>query len=261
LYKQEEQDHGLEMLLDWKLLEAAQPALKPGRKYLPRFPIINTDRTQARSYQTKFKTPWFEGLPDDTIHFKFTGTAGQSLALSTPGVTLELEGDANDYFGKGLSGAKLIIYPSQQSTFRPEENSISVTWRFTALHPVRPTSAARLGTLCRAQLRRACSGGRCGRSWLRIHDRGQRGDPGRYGAATLRRHERRHCLRVQRERHVENLCNKEMVDLDPVGAEDADVLRDMIENHFLHTGSTVARFVLDDFDNQSGICKSVPQRL
>ena len=64
-------------------------------------------------------------MPDDTIHFKFTGTAGQSFgAFNTKGVTLELEGDANDYFGKGLSGAKLIIYPSKDAGFIPEENII-----------------------------------------------------------------------------------------------------------------------------------------
>ena len=64
-------------------------------------------------------------MPDDTIHFKFTGTAGQSFgAFNTKGVTLELEGDANDYFGKGLSGAKLIIYPSKNAGFVPEENII-----------------------------------------------------------------------------------------------------------------------------------------
>uniref|UniRef100_UPI003B986811 GltB/FmdC/FwdC-like GXGXG domain-containing protein n=1 Tax=Klebsiella pneumoniae TaxID=573 RepID=UPI003B986811 len=61
----------------------------------------------------------------DTIHFKFTGTAGQSFgAFNTKGITLELEGDANDYFGKGLSGATLIVYPSAHANFVPEENSI-----------------------------------------------------------------------------------------------------------------------------------------
>ena len=65
------------------------------------------------------------GLPDETIHFKFTGTAGQSFgAFNAKGITLELEGDANDYFGKGLSGARLIAYPPKQSIFVPEENII-----------------------------------------------------------------------------------------------------------------------------------------
>ena len=63
------------------------------------------------------------GLPDDTIHFQFTGSAGQSFgAFLAKGVTLELEGDANDYVGKGLSGGRLIVYPPRGSTFLPEEN-------------------------------------------------------------------------------------------------------------------------------------------
>ena len=70
----------------------------------------------------KYKSP---GLPEDTIHFKFNGTAGQSFgAFNTNGVTFELEGDANDYFGKGLSGARLVVYPPTQATFIPEENMI-----------------------------------------------------------------------------------------------------------------------------------------
>jgi glutamate synthase (NADPH/NADH) large chain len=65
------------------------------------------------------------GLPADTIHYKFNGTAGQSFgAFNTRGVTLELEGDANDYFGKGLSGARLVIYPSREASYVPEENII-----------------------------------------------------------------------------------------------------------------------------------------
>ena len=80
----------------------------------------------AQCYQTRFQKKYgAEGLPGDTIHFKFTGTAGQSFAaFNTNGITLELEGDANDYFGKGLSGARLIVYPSKDASFIPEENII-----------------------------------------------------------------------------------------------------------------------------------------
>ena len=79
--------------------------------------IKNTDRTAGTILSNEItKNIKAAGLPDDTIHFKFNGTAGQSFgAFNTKGVTLELEGDANDYFGKGLSGARLIIYPSTRS--------------------------------------------------------------------------------------------------------------------------------------------------
>ena len=126
LYCQEEQDHGLENVLDWKLLEAAKPALENQQKVYAEFQLKNTDRTIGTILSNEISKKYRgEGLPEDTIHFKFTGTAGQSFAaFNTKGVTLELEGDANDYFGKGLSGARLIIYPSQHASFVPEENII-----------------------------------------------------------------------------------------------------------------------------------------
>jgi glutamate synthase (NADPH/NADH) large chain len=126
LYKHEEQDHGLEKVLDWKLVEAAAPALENLASVTGAFPILNTDRTVGTILSNEISKKYgSDGLPGDTIHFKFTGTAGQSFgAFNTKGITLELEGDANDYFGKGLSGAKLIVYPSADATFVPEENII-----------------------------------------------------------------------------------------------------------------------------------------
>ncbi|HYK56707.1 MAG TPA: glutamate synthase-related protein, partial [Flavisolibacter sp.] len=126
LYKQEEQDHGLANVLDWKLLDVAKPALEKGEKITASFNLVNTDRTVGTILSNEISKKYGSaGLPDDTIHFKFTGTAGQSFgAFNTKGVTLELEGDANDYFGKGLSGARLVVYPPKQSHFTPEENII-----------------------------------------------------------------------------------------------------------------------------------------
>jgi glutamate synthase (NADPH/NADH) large chain len=91
------------------------------------FDIKNTDRTAGTILSNEItKIYKAEGLPEDTIHFKFKGTAGQSFAaFNTKGVTLELEGDANDYCGKGLSGARLVIYPPKQASYVPEENIIT----------------------------------------------------------------------------------------------------------------------------------------
>ena len=98
-------------------MKAAKPALESLEKVKASFDIKNTDRTAGTILSNEItKIYKGEGLPDDTIHFKFNGTAGQSFgAFNTKGVTLELEGDANDYFGKGLSGARLIVYPSKAS--------------------------------------------------------------------------------------------------------------------------------------------------
>jgi glutamate synthase (ferredoxin) len=126
-FRSQPQDHGLEKSLDvTKLLDICKPAIERGEKVRAELPIINVNRvvgTIVGSEITKQHGP--AGLPEDTVHLKFFGSAGQSLGAFTPkGMTLELEGDANDYFGKGLSGGKLIVYPPKGSTFAAEENII-----------------------------------------------------------------------------------------------------------------------------------------
>jgi glutamate synthase (ferredoxin) len=126
-YCQIEQNHGLENALDNQvLLDLAAPALERGEKVKATLDIRNTNRvvgTILGSEVTRKYGP--QGLPEDTIHFHFQGSAGQSFAAFVPpGLTLELEGDANDYFAKGLSGGKVILYPPEGSTFAPEENII-----------------------------------------------------------------------------------------------------------------------------------------
>ena len=126
-YRQQAQDHGLEKSLDvTALLELCRPAIERGEPVRAELPIHNVNRvvgTITGSEITKRHGP--DGLPEDTVRLKFHGSAGQSFGAFIPrGMTLELEGDANDYFGKGLSGGKLIIYPPAGSTFVPEENII-----------------------------------------------------------------------------------------------------------------------------------------
>jgi len=89
-------------------------------------PIQNTNRVVGTILGSELTRRYgMEGLPEDTIHLKFTGSAGQSFGAFVPrGMTLELEGDANDYFGKGLSGGKIMVYPPKESTFVPEENIV-----------------------------------------------------------------------------------------------------------------------------------------
>ena len=126
VYCTQAQDHGLEDALDNTLIEVAQPAIASGDKVVADFPIKNTNRTVGTMLSHEIAKKWGEELlPDETIHFKFTGSAGQSFgAWLARGVTLELEGDANDYVGKGLSGGKLIVYPHKSATFKPSDNMI-----------------------------------------------------------------------------------------------------------------------------------------
>jgi len=118
------QDHGLESALDHKLIDHAREALERGAPVTLSLPISNTHRTVGALLSGEIARRYgSEGLPDDTIRFDFNGSAGQSFgAFLAKGVTMFLEGEANDYVGKGLSGGKLVVYPPRTSSFQPEEN-------------------------------------------------------------------------------------------------------------------------------------------
>jgi glutamate synthase (NADPH/NADH) large chain len=124
-YGQVTQDHGLENSLDWReLLPICAPALERGEKVTAIVPIRNTDRVVGTMLGSAItKRYGAAGLPEDTVKLHFQGAAGQSFGAFVPnGVTLALEGDANDYLGKGLSGGKIIVYHPAQADFRREEN-------------------------------------------------------------------------------------------------------------------------------------------
>jgi glutamate synthase (ferredoxin) len=125
-YCQIKQDHGLEKSLDLTvLLDKCEPAIERGEKVKVDLPIKNTNRVVGTILGNEITKRHRHGLPDDTVHLRFNGSAGQSLGAFVPrGVTIELEGDANDYVGKGLSGGRIIIYPPAGSTFNAEENII-----------------------------------------------------------------------------------------------------------------------------------------
>ncbi|MEM1069230.1 MAG: glutamate synthase large subunit, partial [Planctomycetota bacterium] len=119
------QDHGLEKALDTTvLLEAAAPALEHGKTVTIESPIININRTVGTILSNEVAKRYGQaGLPDETIRIRLDGSAGQSLgAFLAHGISIELEGDANDYVGKGLSGGRIIIYPPRESSFTAEDN-------------------------------------------------------------------------------------------------------------------------------------------
>jgi glutamate synthase domain-containing protein 2/glutamate synthase domain-containing protein 1/glutamate synthase domain-containing protein 3 len=120
------QDHGLENALDHELIAYAQEAIKQCTPVERKMEIRNTHRTVGAMLSGEIARRYgSHGLPEDTIRFDFTGSAGQSFgAFLAKGVTLTLEGDANDYVGKGLSGGKLVVYPPRASTFLPEDNML-----------------------------------------------------------------------------------------------------------------------------------------
>jgi glutamate synthase (ferredoxin) len=126
-YCQIPQDHGLEDSLDVTvLLNLCEPAIKRGERVVAELPIRNVHRVVGTITGSEVTRQWgAAGLPEDTIRIHFKGSAGQSFGAFMPkGMTFSLEGDANDYLGKGLSGGKIIVYPPADSTFVPEENII-----------------------------------------------------------------------------------------------------------------------------------------
>ena len=123
-YAQHSQDHGLEQALDHTLIKLAEPALAEAKPVKIELPVKNVNRTIGALLSHEIiKRVGEKMLPEDTIHIKLHGCAGQSLgAWMAKGITLEVIGDANDYVGKGLSGGRIIIYPDKRARFKAEEN-------------------------------------------------------------------------------------------------------------------------------------------
>lgn len=254
LYCAETQDHGLSDILDWQLLELARPALERCESVSAEFEIKNTDRTTGTLLSNEITKSWkSEGLPEDTIRFKFRGTAGQSFgAFTVRGLNLELEGSANDYFGKGLSGATLIAYPDRRASFRAEENSIIGNVAFygatsgTAF--VRGKAGERFcvrnsgaTVVVEGAGDHGCeymTGGKV----LILGDTGRNFGAGMSGGIVW----------VYDPRGVfATRCNLESIDLDPLSEQDFSEIQNLLQQHFQATASPVADFLLKDFDHQA----------
>jgi glutamate synthase domain-containing protein 3 len=206
---------------------------------------------------------WGErALPYDTIHVKFTGSAGQSFgAFLAKGITLELEGDANDYVGKGLSGGRIIIYPPVQSTFAPEDNVLIgnvVLYGATGGRAFFRGRAAERFCVRNSGARAVVEGvGDHGCEYMTGGRAVILGPTGRNFAAGMSGG-----VAFVWDKHGEfpGKCNLGTVDLDPVeDDEDISDLREMIELHLEYTGSTVAARLLADWpDVLSEFIKVMP---
>ena len=253
LYHQEAQDHGLSEVLDWQLLKAAASAIEQGKRVTASFPIKNTNRTVGTIVSNEISKKYASaGLPDETIHFSFMGTAGQSFgAFTARGLTLELEGDANDYFGKGLSGARLIVYPSRQASFVPEENILIGNVAFYGATSGEAFIRGKAGerfAVRNSGARVVVEGvGDHGCEYMTGGVALILGATGRNFAAGM---SGGIAYVYDVKDQFAHYCNTEMVDLDPVGEEDIALLQEMLEKHHRYTGSTLAGFVLEDLANQ-----------
>ncbi|HVT91073.1 MAG TPA: glutamate synthase large subunit [Tepidisphaeraceae bacterium] len=251
------QDHGLDQSLDQtQLIKLAQPALENGEKVRAEIAIENVNRTVGTTLSGLIARKYgFTGLPDDTIHYKFTGSAGQSFGcFAARGLTLELEGDANDYLGKGLSGGKIIVYPPKSAKFKAEDNIIAgnvicygaiagevyirgvVGERFCVRNSGVSAVVEGVGD-------HGCeymTGGRV----VIIGQTGRNFASGMSGGIAY----------VYDDNSMfEKLCNTGMVELEPSSAfntEDVETIKRLLTNHVKYTDSPVAKAILKDFESE-----------
>jgi glutamate synthase domain-containing protein 2/glutamate synthase domain-containing protein 1/glutamate synthase domain-containing protein 3 len=251
----QKQDHGLEHSLDNReLIRAARPAIERGEKVNETFWIKNTSRTVGTTLSGEIAKKYGQtGLPDDTITFKFTGSAGQSFgAFLAKGVTLMLEGDANDYVGKGLSGGRIAVYPPPTATYKANENIIAGnTIAYGAIEgeiylrgvvgerfAVRNSGAKLVVEGCGDHGCEYMTGG----SVVVIGQTGRNFAAGMSGGIAYV---------YDDSMQFPRLCNHDMVTLEaPDQEEDVQTIRYLLENHVKYTGSTIAKAILDDWSRE-----------
>lgn len=253
LYNTEEQDHGMGLILDWGLLKQAKKALESKEPVFGTFTVKNTDRTVGTLLSNEIsKLYGSKGLPADTINFKFEGSAGQSFgAFATRGISFELEGEANDYVGKGLSGAQLAIYPATDSSLTPEDNIIIgnvALYGATSGHlyingmagerfAVRNSGATAVVEGIGDHGCEYMTGGRA----LILGATGRNFAAGMSGGIAWI---------YDIDENFRHNCNQEMVDLDPLDTEDEDEIITLLKKHIHLTGSKRASFILENWASE-----------
>ena len=248
-----QQEHSLDESLDrTTLLSICEPAIKRKEKVVSTLPIRNTNRVVGTivGYEVT-KAYGAKGLPDDTIHLKFIGSAGQSFGAFIPnGMTLELEGDANDYVGKGLSGGRIIVYQSQGSSFVPEENIIIGNVGFYGATSgeafIRGMAGERfcvrnsgLSAVVEAIGDHGCEY-MTGGTVIILGKTGRNFAAGMSGGMAYV---------YDVDGTFADNCNREMVDLSPIeDLMEFAGLQSMIERHVSYTGSDLGQSILDGWD-------------
>ncbi len=268
----ETQDHGLDRALDHKLIAIAQPALERRERVSFISPIRNVNRTVGTMLSAQVARRYgHEGLPDDTIHIQFQGTAGQSFgAFLAAGITLDLVGDANDYTGKGLSGGRVIVRsPNDFRGFGPEHIIVGNTVLYGAI-----AGEAYFNGVAGERFAVRLSGasavvegtGDHGCEYMTKGTVVVLGGTGRNFAAGM---SGGIAFVYDPDGDFEQRCNTAMVALEPLlptqqqrekvdeaiwhlGETDEFVLRSLIEQHFRYTGSFRAREILHDWPNKRG---------
>jgi glutamate synthase (NADPH/NADH) large chain len=252
LHQTQKQKHAIDTILDRELIKQALPALEKGTKVTKDFTIRNTDRAVGTMLSHEISKKYAgEGLPEDTITYTFTGSAGQSFAaFGQKGLTFKINGDANDYFGKGLSGSKLIIKPDDKSTFVPEENVLIGNVAFYGATSgeayIRGMAGERF-CIRNSGVQTVVEG--IGNHGCEYMTGGTVVVLGKFGINFAAGMSGGIAYIYDPENKFDNCCNKASVDLEKVPFEDVSLLNKLISNHLEYTGSTLARDILENWDD------------
>ncbi len=251
-YCREEQDHGLDKALDIKLIERAMPAIEKQQRVVIESEIHNSNRVVGTMLSHEVAKRYGEdGLPDGTIEVKLTGSAGQSFAaFLARGITMNVAGDANDYFCKGLSGGTVVIQPQSAATFTPEENilvgNVALYGATSGKAFIRGVAGERFAVRNSGAETVVEGVGDHGCEYMTGGRVVVLGPTGRNFAAGMSGGE---AFVLDEAGRFTGLCNQDLVDLDPVTSDaDRADLRSLIQQHFDATGSVNARRVLDAWD-------------
>jgi len=264
VYCREKQDHGLRAALDNELIRLCEPALERGERVEHEIRIRNINRTVGTMLGSRLTRKWGgEGLPDDTITLRCYGSGGQSFAAFVPrGITFLVEGDANDYFCKGLSGGKVSIFPPKTATFVPEENIIIgnvACYGATGGEVFIRGRAGERFCVRNSGVNAVVEGvGDHGCEYMTRGNVVVIGPTGRNFAAGM---SGGFAFVLDEEGRFPTICNMGMVDLDPLELdEDADLVQSLLRKHIEATGSERAQWVLENWDRlQSKFVKVYPR--
>ncbi|HCE54841.1 MAG TPA: glutamate synthase large subunit, partial [Lutibacter sp.] len=253
LHNTESQNHELENVLDFDILRMGHPAIYRKEKMFLEFPIKNTDRTVGAIVSNELSKIYGDnGLPEDTLNLKFKGSAGQSFgAFATKGLTMQVDGNTNDYLGKSLSGAKLIIKKPDEATFASDENiivgNVSLYGATNGEAYINGIAGERFCVRNSGAIAVVEGVGDHGCEYMTGGKVVVLGKTGRNFAAGMSGGIA--YVYDEKQKFKNGLCNMEMVAFDPIFEADEKELKQLIKNHFKYTNSDLAYRILDDWEN------------
>ena len=245
------QDHQLDNVLDRSLIAYASLAIEENITIQSIFPVVSTNRTVGAMLSNEIAKKYgSKGFEDDTVNFRFRGSAGQSFgAFGINGLTFTLEGDANDYFGKGLSGAKLIMTPDREAPFDASENiiigNVALYGATSGEAYIRGIAGERFAVRNSGAKTVVEGVGAHGCEYMTGGTVVILGSVGRNFAAGMSGGQ---AYLFNTTGDIENHVNPEMVEIEKLGDQDFVELRKMIRDHFKYTGSVSALNILQEWD-------------